>query len=92
MQSSDVPAGAGLGEAEIGVMTRQEREAIQKLPRIYMNLTAWEKDAWHGIRARNAGCMEYEDARHSALVLDSTWYQVLMLELVRDAAKLRLLA
>lgn len=54
------------------------------------NLSQWEKRAWADIVCRTIKCPAYNDVRHSAVYLDSTWAQALMLELIRDAAKLRL--
>lgn len=77
-------------EGQTHMLTREEREAIHRMPVNVLNLNKWENEAWNAIRHLHPGRQTYTDTRHSALVLDSSYCQALMLKLIRDAAKLRL--
>jgi len=81
---------ADLCEGQTYMLTREEREAIHGMPVNVLNLNKWENEAWNAIRHLHPGCQTYTDTRHSALVLDSSYCQALMLKLIHDAAKLRL--
>ena len=79
-----------LSKEQAHMLTHEEREAIHGMPVNVLNLNKWENEAWNAIRHLHPGCQTYTDTRHSALVLDSSYCQALMLKLIRDAAKLRL--
>lgn len=72
------------------MLTHEELDVIRKLPDNVMRLNKWENEAWLILRLKYPGLVAFTDARHCALYLGSAYYQALMLELIRDATKLRL--
>lgn len=74
-------------------MTYDERKAIKALPESVFALNPWQNTAWNVIiRRYSPVCSTYAATRHRALEHNDTYCQARLLELIRDAAKLRLTA